>query len=172
MWILSGLGRCLLNIYAGTISFSFRFPHLLLGYGNGSLNAGLLSKTVRVCLFPLGLMLTFGVNPWVPSILGFKPSPNACLPSLPNLTVSDLITYLVRSWNSPLINFIFDPISTSQIHAIHISSISVPDRWIWTASPSGSFSIKSAHEVASRHASFSGSPLIDSDWKLLWGLKL
>jgi hypothetical protein len=119
-----------------------------------------------------GLNVSIWNDPWVPSIQGFKPSPKADLPSLPNLTVSDLITYPVRNWNSPLINFLFDPESASQIHAIHISSVPVPDRWIWTASPSGLFSVKSAHEVASSQASFLVLLLSNSDWQLLWGLKL
>ncbi|GLT69225.1 hypothetical protein SLA2020_413930 [Shorea laevis] len=48
-------------------------------------------------------------SPWIPSIDGFKPSPNPSLPSLPNLKVSDLISFPIRGWNIPLLHFLFDP---------------------------------------------------------------
>lgn len=46
-------------------------------------------------------------DPWIPSILGFKPSPNFSLHSLSNLIVFDLITFPVRGWNLPLYWFSF-----------------------------------------------------------------
>jgi hypothetical protein len=111
-------------------------------------------------------------DPWIPNIAGFKPSQNPSLPSLPNLTVSDLISFPLRSWNIPLLNFLFDPPSVSHIQAIHIPQSPCADRWTWTPSPSGRFSVKSAHEVANPLPPSHYSPLFPSDWKLLWGLKI
>jgi hypothetical protein len=67
-----------------------------------------------------GHLLNVWASPWIPSLEGFKPSPNLGLFSLPDLNVSDLISPISRDWYLPLLNLLFDPISVSHIQAIHL----------------------------------------------------
>jgi hypothetical protein len=119
-----------------------------------------------------GTNLNIWSTPWIPSLAGFKPSPNSDLTFLPNLNVSDLISPVTRDWYSPILNFLFDPISVEKIKAIHLPQSPSLDRWVWTPSPNGSFSVKSAHSLISNPTFPPISPLSPSDWKSLWSLRI
>lgn len=149
---------------------------------SGSASASWLWKGILKCrhivlqgacwLVSSGTNLNIWDSPWIPSIVGFKPAPNPSLPSLPNLTISDLIAFPNRGWNFPLLHFLFDPPTVNSILSIHLPAIPALDRWIWAPSSSGRFSVKSAHEVASSFYLGQPSPLSPSDWNCLWGLKV
>lgn len=111
-------------------------------------------------------------DPWVSLMIGFKPSPNLFLPSFPSLTVSHLITYSIRRWNTHFFNILFAPPSASKIQEIHISHIPIQDHWSWIPYFNGCFSVKSTHELAIHISPFPSSPLNPSDWQLLWDIKM
>jgi hypothetical protein len=78
----------------------------------------------------------------------FKPIPNVNLVGLPHYTVADLICPFRRTWNSWLLQDLFDPISVQNILSIHLPSNASFDKWTWVPSPSGKFSVKSAHDLS------------------------
>jgi hypothetical protein len=119
-----------------------------------------------------GLNLNVWSSPWIPSLPNFKPTPNPALIFPPNMIISDLILPLSRNWNIPLLHHLFDASSVQQILNIHLPSTSGLDRWIWAPSPSGQFSVKSAHEIIIQNTSLRPAPLNHADWDSLWSLKL
>jgi hypothetical protein len=83
---------------------------------------------------------------WIPSLKLFTPFPaqNSRIP--PNLVISDLITPNA-SWNLLLITSLFDPSSVREIQKIKIHPNPCTD--LWTSSPNGNFSTKSAYKLIS-----------------------
>lgn len=94
-----------------------------------------------------GHNLNIWSTPCIPSLLGFKSTPNPNLLILPELNIAHLINPIHRSWNPDLLNSLFDPSSVLQISNIHLSQNISPERWVWAPSSSGLFYVKSAHEV-------------------------
>ncbi|GLT52905.1 hypothetical protein SLA2020_262140 [Shorea laevis] len=111
-------------------------------------------------------------SPWIPSINGFKPTPNPLLFQLPNLSVANLISPHLRCWNLPLLNSLFDPHTTSKILGIHLPINPSLDKMIWTPSPTGVFTVKSAFELDFPSPLLLPSPLPPTDWNSLWNLKI
>jgi hypothetical protein len=118
-----------------------------------------------------GLNVDVWNSPWVPHMPLFKPTPNANLVGLPHYTIADLICPLRRTWNSWLLQDLFDAISVQNILSIHLLVNASFDKWTWAPSPSGTFSVKSAHDLS---ISLKGrsSPLAPAAWLSLWGLKM
>jgi hypothetical protein len=109
---------------------------------------------------------------WIPTLPNFKPRPNVNLLERPPFTVAELILPGVRAWNSQLLYDLFDTDSVQNILNIHIPQVTSFDKWSWAPSPSGLFSVKSAHELVSASSSGRTSPFCPEVWFMLWGLKL
>jgi hypothetical protein len=101
----------------------------------------------------------------------FKPTPNANLVSLPAFNVADLILGDGCSWNVSLLADLFDPSTVQNILSIYLPHNRGMDKWTWTPSPSGTFSVKSAHELSAIPGNRS-SPLSVAAWSSLWGIKI
>jgi len=90
--------------------------------------------------------------------------------------VSDLIHHDIRCWNAPLINEIFLPFEAQQILQLPISFSQSQDDFVWGASRSATFSVKSSYHFlkARREAEGSHSSMQDNNhlvWKKLWKIK-
>jgi hypothetical protein len=116
--------------------------------------------------------LNVWTSPWIPSLPGFKPSPNPNLTSLPHFSISDLILPGNRSWNIDLLSDLFTPLSVQAIKNIYLSPSPIPDRLVWTSSSSRLFSVKAAHESFSSLLAPSSTLLNPLDWTSLWSLKI
>jgi hypothetical protein len=124
------------------------------------------------CFIPhLSSSLSVWFSPWVPTLPDFRPVPriDSLLANFP-LTVSDLLSSATGNWDLPLLRFLFNPSSVSEILKIKIRSSS--EALLWTPCSSGVFSTKSAHHFLSSQKTTLISPLSKSSWKLLWKLKL
>jgi hypothetical protein len=118
-----------------------------------------------------GLNIDVWNSPWIPTLPNFKPRPNVNLLELPPFIVAELILPSVRYWNLQLLYDLFDPDSIQNILNIHIPQVISFDKWSWAPSPSGLFSVKSAHELVLA-SSGRTSPFTPEVWFKLWGLKL
>jgi len=90
--------------------------------------------------------------------------------------VSDLIHHDIRCWNAPLINEIFLPFEAQQILQLPISFSQLQDEFVWGASQSAIFSVKSSYHFlkARREADGSHSSMQNNNhrvWKKLWKIK-
>ncbi|XP_059451183.1 uncharacterized protein LOC132181985 [Corylus avellana] len=116
-------------------------------------------------------------SPWIPTLNSYIPIPSPHLNQpLPNLLITDLFSHTLNStetyWNIPLINYLFDSSSAREIQKIRISN-SPSEEFIWTPSPSGLFTSKSAYNlITTPRISIASSPLTPTQWKALWKLKL
>jgi len=119
-----------------------------------------------------GLNIDVWNSHWIPTLPNFKPRPNVNLLERPPFTVAELILPGVRAWNSQLLYDLFDTDSVQNILNIHIPQVTSFDKWSWAPSPSGLFSVKSAHELVSASSSGRTSPFCPEVWFMLWGLKL
>jgi len=84
--------------------------------------------------------------------------------------VSDLIHHYIRCWNAPLINEIFLPSEAQQIVQLSISFSQLQDEFVWCASRSAIFSVKSSYHFLKvrREADDSHSSMQDNNhqvWK-------
>jgi hypothetical protein len=115
-------------------------------------------------------------SPWIPTIASFSPTPSPHLSHPPpQLLVSDLFipdtTQSVSHWNIPLLLSLFDPISISEILKINLTSQQA--KLIWTHSPKGDFTTKSAYHLISSHRyAPTDFPLTSTQWKIFWKINL
>jgi hypothetical protein len=90
--------------------------------------------------------------------------------------VSPLIHHDIRCWNAPLINDIFLPFEAEQILQLPISFSELQDEFVWGASRSAIFSMKSSYHFlkAGREVEVSHNSMQDNDyqvWKKLLKIK-
>jgi hypothetical protein len=117
-----------------------------------------------------GLSIDMWKDPWVPWLEEFTPKPlHANDPNTP-MRVSNLFNASNRSWKTNIFQQLVDQHSLEAILEIPIPMHAPQDKLIWTLSPSGCFSVKSA--ISSCLAP--GNPLthLNSIWHQLWKLKL
>jgi hypothetical protein len=110
--------------------------------------------------------------PWIPSLPAFTSSPiNLSHLSNPSLTIRDLLNP-DSSWNTPLLLSLFDPTSIREILKIKVG-LPHPSTFLWSPSPNGNFSSKSAFNLISSPRLISAlSHLNPNSWKKLWKLQL
>uniref|UniRef100_A0A2N9G2U3 CCHC-type domain-containing protein n=1 Tax=Fagus sylvatica TaxID=28930 RepID=A0A2N9G2U3_FAGSY len=91
-----------------------------------------------------GLSIDMWKDPWVPWLEGFTPkSLHANDPNTP-IRVSNLFYASNRSWKTNVLQQLVDQHSLAAILKIPIPMHAPQDKLIWTLSPSGCFSVKSA----------------------------
>jgi hypothetical protein len=116
-------------------------------------------------------------SPWIPTIAYFSPTPFPLLSHPPpQLLVSELFTsdttQLVPHWNIPLLLSLFDSTNISEILKINVTT-QTQAKLIWTFSPKGDFTTKSAHHlISSQRQAPTDFPLTSSQWKILWKINL
>jgi hypothetical protein len=115
--------------------------------------------------------LTFGLIRGY-QIWNLLPCPNPNLVDQPQFFVEDLIIQSNRSWNSSLLEDLFDMNSVNKIKNIHIPFLPIADRWTWFLANNGLFSVSSAHEITNNSPSHRPSPLTPELWKDLWSMKM
>jgi hypothetical protein len=114
---------------------------------------------------------------WIPTIASFSPTPSPLLSHPPpQLLVSDLFTTGTTQsdphWNIPMLLSFFD--STSIREILKINAITqTQTKLIWTYSPQGDFTTKSAqHLISSQRYAPTEFPLTSSQWKFFWKINL
>jgi hypothetical protein len=111
-------------------------------------------------------MLMFGIPLGFLFYLFFKPIPNVNLVRLPPYMVADLICPIRRTWNFLLLQDLFDPLMVQNIITIHLPVCGSFDKWVWAPSPSGNFSVKSAHDISVIGGQISSSRYRNLDFPL------
>jgi hypothetical protein len=131
----------------------------------------LISLGVCKKIHRLSLLLAWSSS-WIPTSPSFTPSPlPLSLAAHPDLKVSDLILPN-DSWNLPLLTSLFTPTSVKEIMKTYINP-NPTSSFIWTPSPSGLFTTRSAYKLLNnQRLSTASSPLDSSSWKSLWKLNL
>jgi hypothetical protein len=116
-------------------------------------------------------------SPWIPTIASFSPTPSPLLSHPPpQLLVSDLFTTGTTQsnphWNIPMLLSLFDSTSISEILKINATA-QTQTKLIWTYSPQGDFTTKSAHHlISSQRYAPTEFPLTSSQWKFFWKINL
>ena len=109
------------------------------------------------------------LDPWVPWIDGFIPSPKDKSIVQSEMKVAQLIDQDHRTWKTNLVMDIFNPISANAILSIPIPSRSSPDKLMWIPDSKGLFSVKSAYkELLPSNPSQAPSGV---NWSKLWKLR-
>ncbi|XP_062166910.1 uncharacterized protein LOC133873195 [Alnus glutinosa] len=109
--------------------------------------------------------------PWIPTLPNFRPTPRVeGLQANFPLAILDLVSSSTGTWNFPLLEFLFDQASVSEI--LKIRTRFDTDSILWTPSLTGVFSTKSAHWFYTSQRTSVVSPLSQANWKLLWKLKI
>lgn len=97
------------------------------------------------------------------------------------LAIDDKVAALIdpnqRGWNVPLIQSIFEKEEAETICNIPLSRYDHPDKLVWRATPSGTFTVKSAYYMEQdRQLREKGESSVgkgwESFWKMIWGLKI
>ena len=91
--------------------------------------------------------------------------------------VSSLTDLDLRGWNSTLVNQIFLPHEASVICGMPLSTRLPPDRIIWSLTPSGMFTTRSAYKLLVTHnaTNHAGTSLPENQrqfWRNLWQLRV
>ena len=81
----------------------------------------------------------------MPDFPSFKPISKEGVDTEQALLVSQLISNDGYSWDTKKLNALFDEQSVSAIQKIPLAPTATRDEWVWTISPSGSISVKTAH---------------------------
>lgn len=111
---------------------------------------------------------------WLPSPVTHMVQSPVCELS-PEAKVSELIDAETLWWKTPLISALFHFEEASKICSLPLSTLSLPDKQIWSGSPLGVFFIKSAYHLGmsqklrSQGKKFENS-LSSKVWKKIWGL--
>lgn len=116
-----------------------------------------------------GKSIDVWLDPWVPWVQGFIPSPRNASIALTPLAVSQLINPELHCWNVHLIHELFTPPNAQAILSIPIPIRPRPDELVWLPDPKGCFSVKSAYKQIVNHDTT--SPTMEFNWKFLWKLK-
>ena len=86
------------------------------------------------------------LDPWVPWIDGFIPSPKDESIIQSEMKVAQLIDQDLRTWKTTMVLDIFNPIFANAILSIPIPSRLSPDKLMWIPDSKGLFSVKSAYK--------------------------
>ena len=86
------------------------------------------------------------LDPWVPWIDGFIPSPKDESILQSEMKVAQLIDQDLRTWKTTMVLDIFNPIFANAILSIPIPSRLSPDKLMWIPDSKGLFSVKSAYK--------------------------
>lgn len=111
-------------------------------------------------------------DPWIPSIPGFKPSPNNVLHDEEVSVVADLIDKATGQWNRSLLWSLFSPEHAEAITKIHLSVSTRCDQLIWTYEKSGRFSVKSLYREVIKDRYDPVAPVGGFWWRKLWKLRV
>ncbi|XP_042950095.1 uncharacterized protein LOC122282210 [Carya illinoinensis] len=123
-----------------------------------------------------GLSVSVWSDPWIPTVEGFKPTPiNHSIDTSSVMKVSELISHTNGQWNLPILRSLFRQDSINEILKIPLAQTNQgPDTLIWTKTHNGSFSVKTAHHLASSIASHLPFRDLNPDiqWNEIWNLKI
>ena len=117
-----------------------------------------------------GTSINVWIDPWVPWIQGFIPTPKEGVLTQPSFKVSQLFDPDLHSWKTNLIRELFDPSSAQAILSLPIPFRPSQDKLLWVPNSKGCFTVKSAYQTA--HDLSSPQPPSENHWKLIWRLNL
>ena len=95
-------------------------------------------------------------DPWLPDKSGLIPTPRAQVDNS-CLVVSQLLNSSGSGWKDIMLKDLFDHESIVAIKNIPIWSFDLEDRWTWTKSENGKFSVKSCYRLISKGDNSSSS---------------
>jgi hypothetical protein len=106
-------------------------------------------------------------DPWVPDLPAFRPHPkNELVPKL-SWSVAHFMKPDKSDWNIDLLKQVFYDLSVHAILNIPKWSSVEKDKWIWTKTPNGILTTKSAFkEILTETNSIVANPLLSKIWKL------
>ena len=84
-------------------------------------------------------------DPWVLDFPSFKPNSKEGVDTEQALSVSQTISNNRYSWDTQKLNDLFDEQSVSEIQKIPLTPTATRDEWVWTISPLGAISVKTAY---------------------------
>ena len=94
-----------------------------------------------------GASINVWVDPWIPWLAGFKPTPKDDSIQRNPLMVSNSISTEDHCWNLPLLNELFNSESVEATQKIHILLRGRADKLIWVPDSKEAFSVKSAYKA-------------------------
>ena len=109
------------------------------------------------------------LDPWVPWLEGFKPSPKDTTIPIQHMMVSNFIDQHNRQWNVIALAIIFDDISVEAVRKIIRSSLLCQDKFYWIKEHTGTFSVKSSYKISQEHKTIINHGV---NWSKLWKLKI
>ena len=86
------------------------------------------------------------LDPWVPWIKGFTPSPKDESYTQSNMKVSQLIDHELQTWRTSMVLDIFNPMSAQAILSIPIPARPSPGKLMWIPGSNGLFLVKSTYK--------------------------
>jgi hypothetical protein len=110
-------------------------------------------------------------DPWIRTRNNMKPT----TPSpyhLSHLTVSQLFDHQQNTWDLTLLNSIMNTQDVSDICKIPLYSRALSDSVVWTSTPSGCYTVKSAYKLCISLTDHESLPRVDGNWKDVWSLQL
>nr|XP_028962160.1 uncharacterized protein LOC103417751 [Malus domestica] len=110
------------------------------------------------------------IDRWLPSLPLGHPVPRGNIPVSVNMKVSSLIRESTGSWDIEFLHPFISEEEITDIHAIHLGSLSSCDRLIWPLEKGGCYSVRSGyHWLHSRRLGVGASTSSDAlFWKGVW----
>jgi hypothetical protein len=104
-------------------------------------------------------------DPWIPDYPGFIPKPKEGNSPSNSMVVSQLFNESRFGWDDSKLPDLFESNCVVFIKKLPVLTNTPQDKWIWTKSTSGEFSIKSAYGILCNNADLGFSNPI---WELIW----
>lgn len=103
-------------------------------------------KKVACFLIGDGESVGMWLDPWVPWVQNFVPSPKVEFLVQTPMKVAHLINHELHTWKTSLVLDIFNPTSAHAILSIPLPLRPRPDKLIWIPDSKGFFTVKSAYK--------------------------
>lgn len=111
-------------------------------------------------------------DPWIPTILGFKPTPSNVDDFQLIFVVIDLIDSVSGQWDRSHVQRLFDQRKVEAIVQIHLWGTNRRDELLWIPNKSFCFSVKIMYWELIKIKNIPNSPVEAVWWKKLWRMKV
>ena len=116
-----------------------------------------------------GSQINVWSSPWIHTLRTLKPSTSSP-PNMESLTVYDLLSSDMSSWNNNVVNNLFSIADALTIKDLPLHSRNFHDTHVWNHSVNGIYNVKSAYKLCmSMKVKISSSSVTTSrNWNALW----